>query len=433
MNNGSSWTDAYSSLSDCINGGLTADDLILVEYRHDKDYGATTSLLLPCSVQIVSVNKDTGAYQAGAKESTTTGDLTLGLTAACRWMHVEGVQFSTAGGGGTLAVSSLLTTAVAYTFLNCVFTPDDDGGFTISSIVGNAVGEYKQCAFTGEGGRTSWASLYPGRYLFSGCVWTGHTGSATLITTVGSFLYDVVVQGADLSSFATAVDVSAGFQGQVVFRRCRLQSDVTLVNGTLNFPDVVWTEYCSDAVLTGTPLGLSGGGDTYPGTMATGTVAFDVTVYRTTDGASDGENQYSVKMTCDADAAWHKPLRLPLKLHVWHDALASKRLTIRLASDDAALTDAKVWAEVGSGDEGQYATGVQLTTRAGYGAGVAADVSTYLKSDTEAWTGTGPTTVYKLEVTGLGQQEPGTIDILMCFADGLQTLWVCPNVELVDE
>jgi len=212
----------------------------------------------------------------------------------------------------------------------------------------------------------------------------------------------------------------------LIVRRCRLKSGVNILEGSSNQQGSYATiEYCGTAEITATPLPL------YKQVAYGGTTESTAAVYRDSAG-NDGENSYSYKLTANANCSSLFPLELSHTLAIRHNASASKTLTIYMGSDDSGLYDNEVWAEVSFGDESAttYTTGTFVTTRPNFGAELAAGSSTYLKTDSATWTGSGPSTKYKLEITGVDPEEPCWVTVRIFFAAASQNLWVCPKIEL---
>jgi hypothetical protein len=246
---------------------------------------------------------------------------------------------------------------------------------------------------------------------------------------------NVHVSDCDLSMFGVLKDnLSAGYlTSDMVVERCRITSDIA--SGSPRRESSLVCKECDTGTVSATLLGIT------DSEFYGGTVKYDDTVHRTTGPASDGENDYSILLDAGANNDQITPLSTVFPIAIWHDATGAsgKKLTIYMGSDDSGLDDREVWARVRFNDTAAtaYATGEEINTQSTYGNGVAAGTSTYLKTDSTGWDGTGPSTKYKFEIdikTGTSDYptEPGYVYVEVFFATASQKLWVCPNLSLVD-
>ena len=423
-----SWADAAQSLSD-VAGVCSDGDVVLVDDGHSKIYTATTTINFP-SVRIVSVDKADDTYAEGASEGTNASnyDFIIRPVADRDYIVIEGMTLTTAGSGDAVKLGNEGEYSTTMVLRNCTLASHDPIELlTARNSTGLMV--FENCTFTPDSGVAIAIDLKRGGSLIiKSCSFgSNYAATCTFLNCVLNYATTVMVQDCDLTEFSTLVATWTDID-QVIIRRCRLAGSVDVVSGTLNVAARLTCEYCSDAELTATPLPL------YHHEVYGGTCESTASVYRDS-GASDGENTYSYKLAGGANCSELNPVDCPHPFAIRHDASGSKTLTVYLGSDDSGLLDNEVWAEVSFGDEETttYATGEFVLTRPTYGNETAAGTSTYLKTDASSWTGAGPSTKYKIEVTGIDPEEPCWVTVKLFFATASKNLWACPKITLTAE
>jgi hypothetical protein len=242
-------------------------------------------------------------------------------------------------------------------------------------------------------------------------------------------LVKLTIEDTDLSLF-TGVLFSQEYDTNVsaldvTIRRCTLPNNPTyFANNVLRGGDKLRVEYSGPTGMLATPLGLN-----YYQDQA-GTTIGDTSVYRT---ATDGENYWSYKLVSVTTNIRSNPLYLVQPFLTWHRANGAKNLTIYFGSTDSALKDNDVVLTVSTNSRNTpaWGKGYVINTQSGYGLNKAANSGTYLKSDSSTWTGSGPSTFYKIQVTGITCTEPGPMEAVISLHKENTTIWVCPNFDWV--
>jgi hypothetical protein len=428
--------NTQASLAD-VDSLTSAGDIIYVASDHAKVYAADTTITLPNNISVISVSRSTGARTQGWSETTSgsTYDLiidhnesayfyglTLGHTGTSGFFKITSsslysrseiedctlssgganeVKIETGSRGGlvrvvnteikvinrtsALRVAGLNSYSGAYDFINCIFSHPDDAD-------------------------TDWALFEPGAYG----------------------LNNVNVENSDLSAFQYISDDGRGIYQ---FWRCKIHSSVDvganadsaeLAACRLEFYD------CSSGEVTKTLSQFT------KSISYLGTCDYDGSNSRDSSVPNDGEESYSLKMTPSATYS-HKysPLELPCKLAIFCPAADSTtyKLTIYLASDDSGILDNELFAIVTSLDSNATSTAVGefVSTR---GNGASAGTSTYLKTGTfSEWDeGSGPSTAYQIEITGIAPAEPGYVYVRVFYGyTGAYSVWVDPAITLTAE
>lgn len=372
-NDGTSWTNAYADLATC-DGNCTEGDLVLVHYQHAKDYTSDQALYFTGgNIRIVSVDKDnSNKYRFGAEEKSSSAAYLYIDTAANSQLILDGLKIGSTGSDTLYLSPSYIRERLI--FRNCsIYHPTSGAAIRLGASYGNQY-LFDRCVFEAASTtRTEFFTMYkpPVPAIFRNCVFQC---SATCVRLFGLVNENsagfIIIEDSDLSNFTDLYDIDGTTESsaQIICRRCRMNSTpYDLWEGTNRWMDSIILEYCSTAEVTATPIGLLNSG------WFGGTIAFDTATYRATS-ATDGENYYSIKFDGNSNCTALNYLKTPQSLSIWHDASASKTLTIYMGSDDSALTDEEVWAEVSWNDEASttYATGEFLSTRQEYGLGVVA-------------------------------------------------------------
>lgn len=402
-NDGTSWTDAYTTLQ-AADSVASAGELVLVEYRHTE--GASGSFTIDFSsatttspVRCVSVDKDNSdAYRRGGTVNTTSGNLSLRGQAIFEGLDLE----ATASTGDIFLYDDPH-------FYDCNFNCGDNLSFAGSDSHFTLVG----CTIDAE----EFVTVFRMNIRFVGC-------TINLTKTSGSHWQSVSTNSVVSFESCDFSGCNAGqtslFSGWLVnthftFRDCRLSTaglptDAVVSDG---MPTCL-IERCEVGTVSGEVEGLS-----KLHVAGSGTVESNTTVVRT-GGAADGSNSYSWKMT-GASTLTGTPFRAlatpPIALHV--DSGASS-LTVYLAGD-ASLNDDDVWIEVQSPNEGAtiYSLARFQSTYDYAGASLTTDSGS-------TWSGS-PAAEYKIDFS-IDPDLSGPAFVRVFLAKASATVYVDPQI-----
>lgn len=100
-NNGTSWTDAYTSFGSAVTAASTNGDKILIHYTHQEDLASDTTYTFTANVSVITVNKDASDVYTPMSTSGHIGHASSNVTVAI----IGTVKLFTAGltirmGGG---------------------------------------------------------------------------------------------------------------------------------------------------------------------------------------------------------------------------------------------------------------------------------------------------------------------------------------------
>lgn len=359
-NDGTSWTDAYSSIDNAGVDGAAADSEIWVAHNHSESTGAVTlnfsNATVASPIRMLSVNSGTDAYQAGASVTMSSA-----LNIQGEGVFIAGITFDNSSGGGSGDVN-IGSTGGRIHFEGCVLTTGDLFTMSGSEVFVELIG----CTL--NIGEASGTGFNFGGDNFVGLVKNctiNHTGVATFTENENSarlVVEDCVLPDADTLVAWKAVDGPC----EIIFRRCKLPTSFATVSGTVgNSKQRVLVDNCSSSSSLSDPeLGVTEHVDFF------GTVKSTLSVYRT-DGANDGENAnaYSWEMATSANAT------------EIYGVLESPPIA--------------VWVDPDTSPSGATAQGLFQTTRANPLATPAA-----LTTDSgSTWNGSGVGTKQKIDVT----------------------------------
>jgi hypothetical protein len=353
--NGSSWTDAYTSLGNLFTGSAIAgSDVILIASDHDNgSYGANQSFTFPESggstsahVYLVSTDRVSGLPSPGAIEQTG-GDFSITLQGR---INAYGLTFKAGSGGNESSASIKLGSLSNTTYGKPIYTACDfiiNSTSTSAFVVLGTANSYINC-FEFNGCDFSFANLQQGfSYNNTDAEFNNCTLSGTALIVAfqnNAIISKITLRGCDFSSATTLTSSTSDHKVELL-----------AVNALL--PAFLTASSIVEAGIFDVELHSCGSTDHsyfYQKTVHEGTVDHDVAVYLTTGGATHKDNdgssvQYSLKMTGAANAyncSKSNPLYTPW-FFVPVFSTGSKTLSIKVAHEQASvLKDNEIWMEV---------------------------------------------------------------------------------------
>lgn len=375
-NNGTSWTDAWTSLGSAV-AGCSAGDTVKVHKTHDEigsiDWSLPGTLANP--LIIICVDKDssdslsTGAAVGGNNDGTTANNLYIRGHLYCYgiiWRTSYGVEF----------YQGYVNTRQIHEY--CTFKLQQPyGGYPFGLKFGDELYggdiELRNCTldFT-NGYTTGYKRIFPQglRTRLIGCTLLG-VDSPWIAIGAPTYKAGVVeIEDMDISSAAKIFIPYGSGRANGIVRRCKLHASYDLVDGSvLDTLQDAMLEACQSGTITVPPLGLSEY-EGYYGTVKSTIGNGGGGQYRT-GGADDGlqANAHAWEMATNANA---KELYCPLK---------SPPITR--------------WVIPSGSISGATAKGICT-----YGRALPLVTHTALTTDgTSAWNGTGVGTKQKVSVT----------------------------------
>ena len=411
LNDGSSWTDAWTSIGSAT--GVAAGDDVLVADNHAE----TPSFPWPTfangdpnnPIRFVSTNTSTGVYSAGATLNSASN---AGISGSSILM--EGFNFNLVYGFSTGGSSSVPRGDVVI-FRNCVFSWNTTSNQTF------AIGNYLSLAILESCtlGNTSSGLL---SFSFSGFASRKLIAKNCLIEKfqtllVGGSYYEYsgshYFSNCEFPDTDYIVDAGATII-EAELHNCKMKTGFALFDAP-PYDEKVAILNSSDGTLSNPEVGITKVGS------ARGEVTSSTSAYRSS-GANDGTQDYSWQMISTSVAKENKVFleAIPITKYVQS---GSQTITVYIAGG-SSLNNDDFWIEVESPSElaSPTAQGKFRTTKPNPLA-----TPTALTSDTSSWTGTGVGTKQKIEVA-ISPTIAGTVTVRCYLAKPSTTVYVDPKI-----
>ena len=418
-NNGTSWTDAWTSLGSATTGAA-AGDTVLVDKTHSESIGAITTWTFAGTV--------TSRVIILCVDSTASNALATGATVA-----VSG-NFNTFIAGSIwcygLTLQCWNTTAVnsgsnsTQNWDNCTFqvNPGASSGvrsFTFGGTSGTET-RLRNCTvdIDTNGNVNSKIGLKNLVWFVNSTV-RCNSAAAAILTPLSAGL--VYLDGCDLSASTCTTLWNWNSQGGYAnIARCNLPVGYTATTGAAGSASNLTIEGSVAGSITVPPLGL-----TYYQDVG-GSIQSVLTRYRT-GGASDGDQVNPISWEMDASAQaipYFVPLRSPPLYSAWVTAGGAKTFTVYVAGS-AQLDASQLWIELSGPTDTtpRYTNGKNATTRAN-----PQSTPGLVPLDSgSTWNGTGVGVPMKLTITYTPTID-GPATVRVCLAQTSGTLYVDPEV-----
>jgi len=414
LNDGSSWTDAWTSIASVPTG--SAGDIILVASTHSETGTGNIMAAAPQSnpQQVISTNTSTGQYQAGATFESGTVTLFRGVRYFGLTLkpQTNSVVLNCEGG-------------ISYCY-ECTFEAGTGSYPFYSQGVVASGGSY----YYGEGHFEKCTFDFTGAYAGAGCVTADKSRvlikdcsfvapDPPLFRASTSFTHNhkkFEVRNCDLSNVSTSLVLGGQQRCDFIISNCKLNPSVSYLSTAFTEPLAVLDVIdCDDGTIT-SRRGLTVR-EAYQGTVAT-----VESEYRSS-GANDGYVDYSWKLVSNSNA---KEFTQALEVNdiVCEVESGSQTITVYVAGS-ASLNNDDFWIEVDSPSEevSPTAQGKFRTTKPDPLA-----TPTALTLDTSStWNGSGVGTKQKIEVA-ISPTIAGTVTVRCYLAKPSTTVYVDPKI-----
>lgn len=416
-NDGTSWTDAYTSIASAFgDAGLSPDDFIYVDDGHSQTLAASTlstHAVAPIGtigepVKIICVDKAGDTPSTGAVINCSG---TLGLEGRQYWY------------GCTISANGEIegdNNGADIVLENCVVSPTTDFEMSrTASVTANWV--WKNVTFTPQGvGCYLRASNSAYLTIIGGTL----SSNVTNLTRGGAAV--IRVRGMNLSALTGTLHLGGSNQsGFVDIQDCLLNASTTFFATAPQGSVVLSVTHCQAGTDSDPTYQM------YYGTQ-NGDTQIDTTRYRT-GGASDGErtNPFSLSMTSVSGCIerYRALESMPFGAR-WcgGDGATSYTATILFASG-ATLQDNQFWIELMRvNDAATNSLGVISTNRLA----VLGTPSNLTSDGTSTWNGTDVTTAQQIDLT-FTPDKPGWIVARAYLAKSAERVSIDPHIYLSPE
>jgi hypothetical protein len=428
-NNGSSWANAFTTLTTAFATEVAGDTLYVAHDHAETSASAvtlTSSGTVAAPTKVICVNRSGSVPPVSADRLATAQVATTGAATGITFngfTHYDGIIFSNSVTGIQVGFVLPGTSAQALRFDNCSFRFAGSSG-TSTMNVGNLGGSTGTVV---EFNNTTLSFAAAGQALqITGVFKWRNTPSALIGTAVPSTLI-APVAGRGVAIEVIGVDLSAAGSGKNLlnaqasatgarfrFIDCKINAAVTKVVPMTLFAGSEVDFLRSDA---------SGINYTISNYRISGTLDHETTIVRT-GGASDGTTPIAWKIVTTANCTYSLPFECP-PIAIWNDTTgSSKTATVEgIWGSGAVPNDDDIWLDVeylgdASSPQGSFVNDGKadlLTTAAGQA------------SSTETWGGS--TTKFKLAVSFTPQQKGWIYARVKC-AKASSTFYVDPLVTL---
>ena len=408
LNDGSSWTDAWTSISSAT-GAAAGDDVLFADNHSESVYPFPTfSNGDPNNpITFISTDSTTGLYSAGATISQPNASAMFGSSVSARGFNFEMTYGVTFGG------SSATPRGDVFRFDECNFIglQPYPNTLRVSNYLKSLI--FNSCNFLFTNSMSININAFAQSELIAnGCLFNNFN---TLITVQPVHETNPVKKFINCSFPDTDYIIAVGQSAEKIeLHHCNLKSGFSLFSGTPHSEEVLVIN--SDvSTLSNPQMGITKVGS------ARGEVTSSTTAYRSS-GANDGTQDYSWQMVSTSVAKENKVFLEAMPITKYVDS-GSQTITVYIAGG-SSLNDDDFWIEVESPSElaSPTAQGKFRTTKPDPLA-----TPTALTSDTSSWTGTGVGTAQKVEVA-ISPTIAGTVTVRCYLAKPSTTVYVDPKI-----
>lgn len=342
---GSSWANAYTTMTAAIAGMGASDTLYVADDHSESTAGAVTLTFPGYGAQFICARRVGGSVPPVSADLrttavvATTGANTVSLAGAG---YVRGITFSagTAASGANINI-----TPNAIVFDACGFKLNNTSTSSRINMGASGTAGFVKMAnpiFTfGSTGQA--AAPTDGVYEITGLSLAGSATTSLFLSGSRSFV--LTVRDSDLSSLGsgkTIMQINIASPCICNFERCKVGAAVTLA-GTPNAPGMYFNFINCDSGATG----YLNSRYQYQGTLNTETTVIVTTAAPTGLGASDGVTQFSHKIVTSANSNAPLPFEsFPLFEYFSGVTGVAISQTFELMTDNVVLTNADAWVDL---------------------------------------------------------------------------------------
>lgn len=341
--NGTSWTDAYTTLAAALPSNANGD-LVYVADDHVDTLAADTIYTFTASVAVISVNRTSGLPSIGAFVGHTSTNYYIYIQGNYK-LYCYGVTFQVAGSVAENIEIFPGTAEGHFEFESCAFNLTNTSGSSLLRFSGtgnSTVSSYlKLKGCTVRFGHASQGIQARNAVEFEGLTVNSAGTAPSVLFLSGLFPASVKVAGSDLSHVTGTLvgNATDGF-AEYAISGCKLGSGVTVLAAQTTVPR-------KGAVRVDLYDCASGDQHYHIGHYdALGSTTVDTGIYANDGAQYDGTNRCSWKIVTTANCSFYTPYVSPW-FGRYHSAASAITPYIEILRDGSttAYQDDEVWGE----------------------------------------------------------------------------------------
>ncbi len=341
-NNGSSWSDAYTTFGAAVTAATTSGDIILVHKTHQEQLAADTTYALAANISVVSVNKDASdaaeVMGTGGWIGNSTTNRAISFTGNDRELYCYGITFRLSGATtDNLTLSN--STGFSGIYESCYFWQGITNSGALLNLCGSGLAhsELINCIF--RFGNTLQGISTTGSVTLTGCSISSAGSIPTTLfrtnTSMGSGV--MTCRGCDFSLITGTLVPDFGYPYNFILDRCKIGAGVAPYSAQTSNPTPASASLLLLDCSSGDTHGL------FANYNANGSTILESSIHCTEAPAAG----LSWKVVTTNLTTNLNPYKTPL-IDLYNDTLSAvtPRLEILRDGSTTAYNNDEIWAEV---------------------------------------------------------------------------------------
>lgn len=341
-NDGSSWTDAYTTYGAAITASTGAGDIIKVHYTHSENVAADTTYTAANHIAVLSVDKDSSDALTPMGTASWIGhdasSFSIFMAGAFK-VYINGLTFRLAA-GSIDSLSIATADGGQYHLENCYLWLGNNNTSSAMYFGSGAAAPngYVRCTNTTlRFGATGQSARIRASVDFEGCTVSSAGSAPTNLFTDGLGGALVRWTGGDISHLGSNAIIGSHASGptRYEFAQTKFGTSYTLIAASLSPANLGNAEVVAWDCHSGDTHGIVGHANAF------GTMTSDTGIYFTSGAAGQ-----SWKIVTTANCTFYTPYVSPW-MSLWNETLSSMTPAVEILRDGSATAyqSDEVWAE----------------------------------------------------------------------------------------